>query len=187
MDELKTLKAEIERLQDRLNDESRRRIEMERRCALLEKLAYRDPQTGLRTEQYLQTRLREEIERATRFPAATTLVTVSLPGDKSTSIGALGQRLVDELRATDQVFRMDENGIAILLVETPGDGAQQVLRRIADDLSRFSSEYRTTVTSFPVDANLADDFMRVASERHYAAAQSINNGNGHSSSSAHLH
>lgn len=173
MDELKKLKQEIEKLQERLSQERARRVEIERRSALLEKLAYRDPQTGLRTEQYLHTRLREEIDRATRFPAATTLVTLSLPGSRVSNLAALGQRLIDELRATDHVFQMQDNGIAILLVETPGEGAHHVLQRIADDLKQFSSEYASSVTSFPVDANVADDFMRVASERHRQAAQRL--------------
>lgn len=178
MDEINRLKGEIEKLQHRLREESQRRLESERRCSLLEKLAYRDPQTGLRTEQYLHTRLREEIDRATRFPAATSLITLCLPGQAHTRLASLGQRLVDELRATDQVFRLDENGLAILLVETPAEGATQVLHRIADDLRQFCNTYGSSVTSFPVDANLADDFLRIVSERHAAALKHADGRNG---------
>ena len=166
MDDVVKLKSAVEDLTRRLQEESAQRMELERRCNLLEKLAYRDPSTGLRTESYLHARVREEIDRAIRFPAATTLLTLCAPPSASESVPRLGQRLTDELRATDQVFKLNQNGLAILLVETSEEGAGHVVARISQDLEQFIKGFGYTVTSFPVDANLADDFLKLALDRH---------------------
>jgi len=173
MDDITTLKTIIEDLQSRLREETALRMELDRRCTLLEKLAYRDPMSGLRTESFLHTRVREEIDRAIRFPASTSLVTICAPQTAEHTVTQLGQRLSDELRSTDQVFSLTGDGLAILLVETPGDGAQQVLTRLSEDLEHFIRGFGYTVTSFPVDANLADDFLKLALDRHDEMARRI--------------
>ncbi|MCC6486731.1 MAG: GGDEF domain-containing protein [Candidatus Hydrogenedentes bacterium] len=166
MDDIQKLKTAIDDLQNRLREEIQLRTELERRCHLLEKLAYRDPSSGLRTETYLHARVREEIERSIRYPAATTLVTLCVPDDAADALPRLGMHLTDELRSTDQVFSLNRRGLAILLVETPEEGARHLLERLGSDLKQFVKRYGCTVTSFPVDANLAEDFMNLAIERH---------------------
>jgi GGDEF domain-containing protein len=179
MDDIDKLKQAFEDLQEQLRKESTRSAELERRCLLLEKLAYRDPSTGLRTENYLHARLREEIERSIRYPSATSLITVCAPRDEDGRLPELGVRLADELRSTDQVFGMGEHGLAILLVETPEEGARRVLERLGADLDQFISGYGFSVTSFPVDANLADEFITLAMERHSRVMHRLgNNGSG---------
>ncbi|GMW03259.1 MAG: hypothetical protein AMXMBFR84_43930 [Candidatus Hydrogenedentota bacterium] len=173
MDDLQSLKSAIEDLQARLRDEIRQRSELERRCHLLEKLAYRDPSTGLRTETYLHARVTEEIERSIRYPSSTTLVTLCAPVNGEEILFNLGKRLEEELRASDQVFSLSTHGLAILLVETPEDGAQKVLDRINGDLEQFMRGYGYTLTSFPVDANLADDFLKLAMDRHNSVARHL--------------
>lgn len=182
MNEVNELKATITDLQNRLREETRQRMECERKAHLLEKLAYRDPATGLRTASYLQSRVREEIERSIRYPAATSLVTICAPADKDESVPTLGQRLADELRTTDQVFSLQNHGLAILLVETPEDGARRVLDRLAQDLEHFVGGYGCTVTTFPVDANLAEDFLNLAMERHTGIERQVHGTNGDASS-----
>jgi GGDEF domain-containing protein len=171
MDEIAKLRAEISKLNERLREETLRRLEVERRASLLEKLAYRDPSTGLRTESYLHARVREEIDRAIRFPSATSLVTLCAPKEVADSVHNLGLRLTDELRATDQVFQLSDHGLAILLVETGDDGARQVLDRLSSELEQLVKGYGYTVTSFPMEANLADDFMNLALEKHQQMGQ----------------
>jgi hypothetical protein len=167
MDETANLRDAIEDLQARLREEVQRRMELERRCHLLEKLAYRDPTTGLRTETYLRARVEEEILRSIRYPSATSLITVCAPQDRIDSLAQLGRRLNDELRTSDHVFGLSNNsGLAILLVETPEEGARRVLDRITSDLDQFVRGYGYAVTSFPVDTNLSDDFLNLALERH---------------------
>jgi GGDEF domain-containing protein len=166
MQNLDNLKAAVDDLQNQLREEIKRREDLERRCNLLEKLAYQDPSTGLRTETYLHARVREEIQRAIRYPSSTTLVTLCAPRSKSDVLSNLGQHLQDELRETDQVLSLSRQGLAVLLVETPEDGAHRVLQRLAGDLEQFISGYGFTVTSFPVDANLAEDFLNLALNRH---------------------
>jgi len=179
MDDIAKLKLAIEDLQTRLREEIQLRTELERRCALLEKLAHRDPSTGLRTESYLRARVREEIQRSIRYPSAASLVTICAPEERIKVVPNLGARLTEELRESDQVFNLSRQGLAILLVETPGEGAQRVIERISADLEQFIAGYGYSVTTFPVDANLADDFMRIAMERHDSVVDRINaQGNG---------
>ncbi|NUM54704.1 MAG: GGDEF domain-containing protein [Candidatus Hydrogenedentes bacterium] len=173
MDDIAKLKSVIEELQDRLREEVQLRTELERRCHLLEKLAYRDPSTGLRTETYLHARVREEIDRSIRYPASATLLTLCAPQGADESVPKLGVRLTGELRATDQVFTLSTHGLAILLVETPEDGARRALDRLQADIEQFIRGYGFTVTTFPVDANQAEDFLNLALERHEKVAQQL--------------
>ncbi len=166
MDDIAKLRAVVDELQERLRDEVQQRTELERRCHLLEKLAYRDPSSGLRTETYLHSRVREEIDRSIRYPASATLVTLCAPAGVDEMVPKLGMRLTGELRATDQVFSLSSQGLAILLVETPEDGARKAFERLQTDIERFIKGYGFTVTSFPVDANQAEDFLNLALERH---------------------
>lgn len=166
MEEIERLRQEVEELQRQLRHETLRCIELERRCALLEKLAVRDPLTGLNSESYLHARVREEIERSIRYPAATSLVTLCVRQEQAEAMPRLGQRIAGELRATDQVFKLSDHGLALLLIETPEEGAHHVLKRLRDELEQFVKGFGYTVTTFPVHANLADDFIRLAMERH---------------------
>jgi GGDEF domain-containing protein len=181
MDDVEKLKQAIEDLQQQLHEETKVRAELEKRCRLLEKLAYRDPSTGLRTETYMRARVREEIERSIRYPSATTLITLCAPQDQAEAVPQVGRRLSTELRSSDQVFSLSVCGLAILLVETPEEGARRVLARIAADLEQFIGGYGYTVTSFPVDTNLADEFIKLAMERHYQVEKQMNSGSSSSS------
>ncbi len=171
MEDVVKLKEAVEALQARLHEEVTQRGELERRCHLLEKLAHRDPSTGLRTEYYLCARVQEEIERSIRYPSATTLITLCAPADNMSSLPQLGMRLAEELRASDHLFRLTDGGLAILLVETAADGAKRVLDRISPELQHFLNGYSYSVTSFPVDTNLAEEFLPLAMERHNELAQ----------------
>ena len=177
MDEMAKLKEQIEKLQVRLREETNRRMDLERRCSILEKLAHRDPTTGLRTENYLHARVREEIDRSIRFPSTTSLVTLYFPEQNDLVLPRVGQRLSDESRTTDQVFKFNESSLAILLVETTGDGAQNALARLAQDLEQMVRGYGCTVTTFPGDANLAEDFMSLAIHRHAELSRKLHTSN----------
>ncbi|MFO7775780.1 MAG: GGDEF domain-containing protein [Candidatus Hydrogenedentota bacterium] len=173
MDEIEKWKQAVEDLQHRLTEETRTRKELEDRCKLLEKLVYRDPSTGLRTETYLRSRVHEEIERSIRYPAAATLITVCAPQNKADVLPTVGRRLSDELRGSDHVFSLSQSGLAVLLVETPGDAAQRVIERISSDLEQLIGGYGYTVTSFPRDTNLPDEFLNLAMERHNEVARKV--------------
>lgn len=173
MNDIDKLKEVVADLRARLRQETQHREELERRCQVLEKLAYRDPNTGLHTETYLHARVREEIERCSRYPATASLVTLCAPEQRSDVLPQLGTRLTQELRESDQVFKLDKNGLAILLVETPEDGARRVLERLAADLQQFINGYGYSVTTFPVDANLAEEFMNLALTRHNEVREQV--------------
>ena len=187
MDDIAKLKSVIEELQGRLREEVQLRTELERRCHLLEKLAYRDPSTGLRTETYLHARVREEIDRSIRYPASATLLTLCAPAGTDDAVPRLGVRLTGELRATDQVFTLSGHGLAILLVETPEDGARRALERLRSDIEQFIRGYGFTVTTFPVDANQAEDFLNLALERHDNVARQLRPETAPAFATAHVH
>lgn len=187
MDDIAKLKSVIEELQGRLREEVQQRTELERRCHLLEKLAYRDPSTGLRTETYLHARVREEIDRSIRYPASATLLTLCAPVGTDEALPKLGMRLSGELRATDHVFTLSNQGLAILLVETPEEGARKALDRLQSDVEQFIRGCGFTVTSFPVDANQAEDFLNLALERHEKVAQQLRPDSAGSYSAARVH
>ncbi len=167
METLETLRMEIDNLQTRLREETRLRMELERRCHLLEKLAYRDPDTGLRSESYLHVRVGEEMDRATRFPASTSLVTLCPSKERASRIFEFALQLSEGIRATDYVFRLSEHGLALLLVETTGQGARKMLERLSQVLERHIQGYGYTVTTFPADATVGEDFMALALKRHW--------------------
>lgn len=178
MEDIARLREAIEGLETRLREEVRLRADLERRCHILEKLAHRDPTTGLRTETYLRARVQEEIQRSIRYPSATTLITLCAPEDRCHVLPQLGSRLSNDLRASDHIFSLSNSSLAILLVETPQEGADRVLERLDTDLEQFIRGYGFTVTSFPVDTNLADEFLKMALERHNKVIKSIHHPNG---------
>ena len=173
-DDLTKLLELVEDLQTRLREETEKRVELERRCNVLEKLIYKNPETGLGTRDYLMERIREEIDRATRYPSSTTLLTLCSPSGNSEKLNKLGAHLIKELRESDHVFNLSTSGLAILLVETPQEGAKKVLDRIAGDLEHFIRGYGYSVTTFPLDTNVADEFFSITMERHREISNTIN-------------
>ncbi|MBI4559201.1 MAG: hypothetical protein HY706_16575 [Candidatus Hydrogenedentes bacterium] len=173
MDDVASLRAAIEDLEQRIHEVSRERVELERRCHILEKLAHRDPTTGLRTEHYLRGRIGEEIGRSLRYSSPAALITLCPPGESLEVIPRLGERLVDELRATDHIFGLSGGSLAILLLETPSEGAEKVIERIRLMLEQFIRGFGHTVTCFPLDSQVAEEFLSVAMQRHNQVAQRL--------------
>ena len=85
---------------------------------------------------------------------------------------------------TDQVFALSEGGLAVLLVETPEEGAHKVLQRLTAELEQVLVSFGYSLTSFPVDANLAEDFLNLAMERHNNVARQMYTNNDSASSAA---
>jgi len=168
------LKTAVEDLQQRLREESTRRADLERRCTILEKLAYRDPETGLHTREYLATRLQEEINRSVRYPSATTVLTICGREQSKDEVVRLGQYLSHELRESDHVFALKPNSLAILLLETPQEGAKRLVERLQTYLEHFLHGYGYSVTSFPMDTNVADEFFPLTLERHAKVEATLN-------------
>ena len=167
------LQAAIEELESRLDEEIRVRKELERRCYVLEKMVCENPATHVLTETYLQTRIREEITRATRYPCAITLLTMVAATSDDESLSKLASHLSDEMRDSDHIFSLNDEGLAILMVETPKEGTNPVIKRLRNDIEQLVRIYGYSVTSFPVDANLADDFLNLAMERHCRIRQDM--------------
>jgi hypothetical protein len=63
--------------------------------------------------------------------------------------------------------------LAILLLETPAEGAHTALKRLAADLEEFIRGYGFAVTSFPLDAHQADPFLDLAMSRHNKVVRTI--------------
>jgi len=100
-----------------------------------------DPLTGLATPPALGAKLQEESERAKRYSLAFSVVLLDVDdqgalnqrlgrdaGDRV--LAEIGRTLRREVRASDFVARYGGDEFAMVLVETPPDGARELVRRV---------------------------------------------------------
>ena len=147
-----------------------------------EKLAARDPLTGLLNRRELHEHLSREIERCRRHGGDFSILVVDLDGFKlindtnGHSAGdALLQRvasvLSESVRDSDLVFRMGGDEFALLLMATPDrEGANTVARRVCDAISRADRRVKAShgVAVWPADGPEAEALLSAADRRLYA-------------------
>jgi diguanylate cyclase (GGDEF)-like protein len=175
---------EIQRLAGQLDAANQ---ELEQASLQLRELSFRDEVTGLYNRRFFALRLEEELSRFRRFEHPLSVVLVDLDGFKAVN-DSCGHAVGDEtLREIAQVLVADSRGInvvaryggdefAILLVETPKQGALLFAERMRQALAarRFSHGYRITasfgIVALPDDGVPSSDaLLRVADEALYAA------------------
>jgi len=169
---------EIEQITERLRTAD---LELASARARLREISFTDEETGLSDQRYLSVRLENEVARCRRFGHPLSLVLLDLddvPGiDGGLSHAAaeealreVAQTLLKGSRSIDVVARHDGGGFAVLLVETPLDGARAYAGRMADTLSGASWSHGGQVTasfgvsSLPHGAVTSDDLLRGAEE-----------------------
>lgn len=127
------------------NDALRREIE---RLRAFERLAYRDPLTGLWNRRYLEERLAEEIDRLRRQPAGTFGVLVidvddfkdvndthgHAAGDET--LVRIARFLEENLRDHDVSCRTGGDEFTVILPGADGPGAALLAARLQDALER---------------------------------------------------
>lgn len=140
-------------------DEARQRMELsltgERRLSLLrqslEEVSMIDMRTGMYNRRFLNTRLREALSAARRYARPLTLCVfriedyaglVDSEGDDAVAqmIESLSDQLSASLRSADVQAWMQEDEFALLLPETPEEGAQRVVDRVIEQAATIGAE-----------------------------------------------
>jgi diguanylate cyclase (GGDEF)-like protein len=173
---------EIEQINERLRRANR---DLESARIRLREISCTDEVTGLGDQRFLSLRLENEVARCRRFGHPLSLVLLDLDDftgiDRGTSLATeeslreIAQVLLKGSRSIDVVARHDGGGFAVLLVETPLEGARAYAERMADTLSGASWSHGGQATasfgvsSLPHGAASSDDLLRGAEEALEAA------------------
>ena len=128
----------------------------------------------------LYARLREEIERSRRYQHFVSLLVIEVDGLEVSSNGDgvasedIARLILDSTRSVDIVAHYEDGQFALILPETAEDGAVCLAVRLKDHIEcylfdeaeeRLAPRVRYGVASFPADARLEPDLIRLAQER----------------------
>ena len=178
MNSVTRMLATIERQTDEINHFSQRLDgayrELESATARLQDVSFTDEVTRLYNRRFFSVRFEEEIARARRFGHPLSLLLLDVDGFKTIN-DELGRQAGDETlrgvadvllkssRGIDVISRYGGDEFAVLLVETPRDGARLYAERVRDILSVHSFSHSRQVTASSGTASLAPD-VRSADE-----------------------
>lgn len=155
--------------------------------ARLSETSFKDELTGLYNRRFFFVRLDEEVARHRRFGHPVAVVLFDLDGFKEVNDGqghmigdetlrAIGQALTRYSRGINVVARYGGDEFAILLAETPKEGARRYAERIRQLISSHPYGHGMHVTaSFGVaglpsdNAATAEDLVQLADEALYVA------------------
>jgi len=158
------------------------------RNARLEDLSFKDVSTELYNRRYFALRIDEEVKRHTRFGHPLSLVVLNvdhfkqLNANHGTGAGDevlrdVARLLVKHSRSFTIIARLDGDGFAALLANTPKAGAVTYSQRIRGVIAAHPFAHGTVTASFgvaglPADAASADDLV-AAAERALADAKRL--------------
>jgi len=120
--------------------EELRRVELE---AELREQAIRDPLTGLYNRRFLAEVLRRELARAERYGHALSLILIDIDNFKELNdryghlvgdeaLKRVARALRENIRRVDYIFRWGGDEFCVILPETNGPGAKEVVRRFQE-------------------------------------------------------
>jgi diguanylate cyclase (GGDEF)-like protein len=155
------------------------------RNARLEELSFKDPLTGVYNRRYFALRIDEEAKRHARFGEPLSLVLLDVDRFKNIN-DQLGHRAGDEaLRETAQlivahsrsfsiVTRYGGDEFAVLLVNTPKNGAVKYAQRIRDVIERHPFGHgpltvSVGIAALPEDVLRSEDLIPAADRALYVA------------------
>jgi diguanylate cyclase (GGDEF)-like protein len=158
------------------------------RNARLEDRSFKDVSTELYNQRYFALRIDEEVKRHTRFGHPLSLVVLNLDRfkqlneDRGTAVGdevlrEVARLLIKHSRSFTIIARLDDDGFAALLANTPKAGAVTYSQRIRGVIAAHPLAYGTVTASFgvaglPADAASADDLI-AAAQRALAEAKRL--------------
>ena len=167
--------------------------DLESANAQLSEASFKDEVTHLYNRRFFAIRLEEEIARYRRFNHPVSLVLLDLDGFKSINdqfghgagdetLRAVAELLLTHSRGINIICRYGGDEFAILLVETPKDGAQIYADRIRHVLAQHDFPHGSLlsaslgIASLPEDVEAtADDLIRAADEALYASKRAGKN------------
>jgi diguanylate cyclase (GGDEF)-like protein len=143
-----------------------------------------DELTGLFNRRHFDERLREEINRQTRYGGAFSLIMLDLDSFKAFNdvyghpagdslLQDIGVLIKNAVRTSDQAFRYGGDEFAALLPQTDTDSAYHVAERIRQEVAAHAQAKSTGVTcsvgisSCPSDGNLPADLVSAADSALY--------------------
>jgi diguanylate cyclase (GGDEF)-like protein len=148
------------------------------RNARLEDLSFKDVCTELYNHRYFALRIDEEVKRHTRFGHPLSLVVLNIDHFKQLNtdhgivagdevLRELARLLVKHSRSFTIIARLDGDGFAALLANTPKAGAVTYSQRIRGVIAAHPFAHGTVTASFgvaglPADAASADDLVAAA-------------------------
>ncbi len=141
------------------------------RNAMLEELSFKDPLTGAYNRRYFRQRIEEEARRHARFGEPVSLVLLDLDHFKPVNdrlgheagddvLREVAQLLMSHSRTFSIVTRYGGDEFAVLLVNTPKQGAIRYAERIKTVVQQHRFKYGTTLTASMGVAALPDDVAR---------------------------
>lgn len=131
-------------------------------------------------------RLREEVERCRRYQHFVSLLIIAVDGleagsdGDSVAVEDIARLLADNTRSVDVVAHYENGQFALILPETPQEGAVCLAVRLKDHIEcylfgdvggRVTPQVRWGVATFPGDARLEPDLWRLAEKRAREAEQ----------------
>lgn len=128
--------------------EELRRVELE---AELREQAIRDPLTGLYNRRFLDEVLRREIARAERYGHPLSLILIDIDNFKELNdryghlvgdeaLRRVAKALRENIRRVDYIFRWGGDEFCVILPETNGPGASEVVRRFREPFGVLAEE-----------------------------------------------
>jgi diguanylate cyclase (GGDEF)-like protein len=163
-------------------------IENSRFLQQVKALTITDDVTDLYNSRYLQSRLKEEVERSRRYSQKFSLIFLDLDHFKNVNdsyghlIGSrvlreVGGILKESIRQIDNAFRYGGDEFVVLLPQTDKEGALAVAEKMREQLNDFEFvedmdlELHLTasygVATFPTDADSVVDLLRLADRAMY--------------------
>ncbi len=154
---------------------------LKKRLAFLKKRSEFDEETQLYSQSYFKRRFTQELRRAERYCEFLSLVLVdassALPDQssqqKTMALKELGELIGKTVRATDVLTFLGKNRLALILTETPKEGAFRLAERLSEKISStaFPQEsgmvqgeaVNIGIASFPEDGSHLEDLLQVAS------------------------
>lgn len=128
--------------------EELRRVELE---AELREQAIRDPLTGLYNRRFLDEVLQREVARAARYGHPLSLILIDIDNFKEINdryghivgdeaLRRVARALRENIRRVDYIFRWGGDEFCVVLPETNGPGAQEVVRRFREPFGILAEE-----------------------------------------------
>ncbi len=154
---------------------------LRKRISFLEKMSEFDEVTQLYSQGYFERRFTQELRRAERYCEFLSLVLIDMSSalaEQSSSAEAkavkeLGQLVHRTVRATDILAKLGKNRLAVLLTETPKEGAFRLAERLREKVTGSGlwegfqglkeESFNIGIASFPEDGTQQDDLLQVAS------------------------